>query len=159
MFYLTKLVKEISLLPTNIHIDIQKMISEKMKELEGKVMGEHGYIVTIIEFSQNSKGVVENESGNIIFKIDYKAITFKPFIGEILYAVPNEIDEYGLLLSIGPMKMFVSQHAIGENWSYVQDDWVNSVTGDKVEKNKPLLTQIINIRINYNEITTLGTLQ
>ena len=69
MFYLSSLTKEICLYPKDLTLDIKDLISNKIRELEGSVIGNYGYIISIVEFNQTSKGKVDNETGRVNYKI------------------------------------------------------------------------------------------
>ena len=159
MFYLINLTKELSLAPQNLGTDIKGLISRKIRELEGSVIGEHGYIVTIVEFNQQGKGIVENESGNVNFKVNYKAIVYKPFKDEILDAIPVYINEHGFFCRVGPLQIFVSQHML-ENFEFDANEmiWEPTAKGETIELEKPIKLKILATQVNPNEITALGSL-
>ena len=110
MFYLSSLTKEICVYPKDLTSDIKLLISSKIRELEGTVVGNYGYIISIIEFNQTSKGKVDNETGRVNYKIMYKAITFKPVVGEIMNVFPMFINEHGFFCNVGHLQIFISQH-------------------------------------------------
>ena len=117
MFYLSSLTKEICVYPKDLTSDIKELISSKIRELEGTVVGNYGYIISIIEFNQTSKGKIDNETGRVNYKIMYKAITFKPNIGEILNTFPIFINEHGFFCKVGHLQIFISQHMM-KDWKY-----------------------------------------
>jgi DNA-directed RNA polymerase II subunit RPB7 len=161
MFYLTKLSKELSLKPQDLGIDIKNLISTKIKDLEGVVVGDNGYIIAILEFNHSGRGKVDNETGDVNYKIDYQAISFKPIKGEILQAIASIINEYGFFCNIGPLQIFVSEHTIGESWKFESEDnsWNASNSGNpKIVVGSVVTLKIIAIRINSNEISALGTI-
>ncbi len=158
MFYLSSLSKDICIYPKDLGCDIKSLISEKIRELEGTVMGSHGYIVSIVEFNQTSKGKVDNETGRVNYRIMYKAITFKPVIDEILDTFPVFINEHGFFCKVGLLQIFVSQH-IMENMRYnsTNKTWIYP-NNQVIDMDKLVRIQIIAFKINSNEITALGKL-
>jgi DNA-directed RNA polymerase subunit E'/Rpb7 len=135
MFYLSSLTKEICVYPKDLSFDIESLISSKIRELEGTVIGNYGYIISIIEFNRTSKGKIDSETGRVNYKIMYKAITFKPNIGEILNTFPIFINEHGFFCKVGHLQIFVSQHMM-ENWKYNPEE----NTWDKISS-KPISRQ------------------
>jgi DNA-directed RNA polymerase subunit E'/Rpb7 len=125
MFFLSSLTKEISLYPKDLSLNIKTLVSDKIRELEGNVVGNHGYIISIIEFNQTSKGKVDVETGRVNYKIMYKAITFRPVVGEILYTCPFFINEHGFFCKVGSLQIFISQHMM-KKWKYNPEDntWI-----------------------------------
>ena len=156
MFFLTNLTKELSLLPQDLGIDIRELISKKIRELEGNVIGDHGYIVAIVKFERSGTGTVENDTGNVNFKIAYEAITYKPIKGEIIKAIPFFVNDHGFFCNVGPLQIFVSKHMMGENWEYIDEVWKNE--DETIDIDIPIKLQIMATRINSNEITALGKL-
>lgn len=184
MFYLSSLTKEICLYPKDLTSDVKSLISSKIRELEGTVVGNYGYIISIIEFNQTSKGKVDNETGRVNYKVMYKAITFKPSVGEILNTYPFFINEHGFFCKVGHLQIFVSQHMM-TNWKFNPEDntWNNTRNNTRIiqvvkkksdseegngeieETNSSIIKigniiriKIIAFRINSNEITALGNL-
>ena len=157
MFYITSLTKTLNLSPQNLGVDIKVLISEKIREVEGKVVGNHGYIVSILEFNKTGKGIV-NESGDVSFRIDYTAITFKPIKNEVLDAIPVFINEYGFFSKVGPSQVFSRLHSNEDGWTYNAEDNIWSSGNNSVEIAKPVRLKILENRIESNEITALGEL-
>jgi DNA-directed RNA polymerase subunit E'/Rpb7 len=178
MFFLSSLTKEICLYPKDLTTDIKSLISDKIRELEGTVVGNYGYIISIIEFNQTSKGKIDNETGRVNYKVMYKAITYKPVVGEILNVSPFFINEHGFFCKVGHLQIFVSQHMM-KNWKYNPEDniWQNKTSeADKTDKTDKTETseirtqniikigdtiriKIIAFRINSNEITALAEIK
>lgn len=157
MFYLTKLTKELSLNPIDLGFGIKELIKIQVRNIENQIIGEHGYVVLIVEFSYTDKGTVEKESGNVSFKINYNAIIFKPIKDEIVDCVVVMITEYGYFCRMGPVKVFVSRCMIDNNWEYLSEEnvWKNDERVI-IEKNSIVRLKLVAVKINSNEITALG---
>lgn len=156
MFYLTNLSKELSILPHDLGKNVEHAISQRMTDLEGLIIGEDGYIVSIIEFSQRGDGIVDNETGKVNFKIEYKAITFKPLKNELVKSEVKFTNEHGFYCTIGPIMVFVSKYKMD---GYTFDLETNSWKGKRDINIKDIvLIEIIAIKINTTEITCLGKL-
>lgn len=158
MFYLTSLTKSLSLNPQDLDTDIKAVISEKIRDLEGTIVGSHGYVVSVLEFDQEGRGFIDNETGKVNFETNYNAIIFRPIQNEILDAVPDSINEYGIFYRIGPMNIFVSQYSISENLEYDFEENVWRNDKDVIEIGKKSRLKIVALRINSDEITALGEL-
>ena len=186
MFYLSSLSREICIYPRDLSSlsdsgSIRNIISNKIRELEGQVIGNHGYIISIVEFNQTSRGKIDNETGRVNFKIMYKAITFKLIQGELIDTVPQIINEYGFFCKVGPVQIFVSQHMMPK-WSFNKekniwnildsddssqndDEYSDDTHRDNTQSIKiikmgsQVRIKIIAFRINSNEITGLGSIE
>lgn len=159
MFYISSLTKEICISPKDFSKDMKATLTSEIKKLEGKIMGNVGYIVHIVEFNQLSDGKVDNETGKIIIKVNYKAVTYALEKNEIIHAIPFYINEHGFFCKINNCKIFTSKHMM-ENYEHdtTNNIWVNKISGSTVEINKLIKLKIITVRINYNEIAAMGIL-
>lgn len=155
MFYLTNMSKELSIFPHDLGKNIESVISQRMTDLEGLILGENGYIVSIVEFSQREDGIIDNETGKVNFKIDYKAITFKPLKDELIKCEVKFTNEHGFYCTIGPIMVFVSKYKMN---NYVFDPYANTWNSEnnKINIGDIIVVEIIAIKINTTEITCLG---
>lgn len=160
MFYLTNLTKDLSIFPSNNNIDIKTLISKKVKDLEGNINRSDGYIVSILEFKYTDGGIVDTDVGSINFKVDYKSITFKLIKGEIIKTIILFMNEHGIFCNIGPIKIFISRYTLKDDWLYDIDKNIwSSKKHDKILKiDDVVIVNILETRINSNEIVSIGTL-
>lgn len=149
MFYISSLVKELCINPEDIREDMKDTITSIIKKLEGTIIGNMGYIIRITEFNQISDCNIDNETGKLLIKVNYKAITFRLEKDEIVHAIIININEHGLFCKIGKCKIFVSRHFI--------DNYENDIK-NKIEINKLIKLKITNVKIDYNEISAIGCL-
>jgi DNA-directed RNA polymerase subunit E'/Rpb7 len=56
-----------------------------------------------------SDGRVQDTSGEVIYKVKFKALVFKPFKGEILDGVITEVTDNGIMIETGPLRSFISK--------------------------------------------------
>jgi DNA-directed RNA polymerase subunit E'/Rpb7 len=182
MFFLTSLTKELSISPSDLVYDstgdlkIEKVISSKINDLEGKIIGENGYIINIVEFTPKSEGIIDNETGKVNYKIDYKAITFKLLESETVQVLIENINEHGLFCRLGPIQIFVSKYilesyvynSIDNTWSRVQTDDPKSVSVDhksvfvdhkSMKIGDIIFVEIIAYKVNTNEMTALAKIK
>lgn len=69
-------------------------IKEKLyQDVEGTCSGRYGYIITVLSLSNISKGKVLPGSGLAEFKVNYQAIVFKPYKGEVLDAIVTTVNK------------------------------------------------------------------
>ena len=48
-------------------------------------------------------------SGEVIFKVNFQALVFKPYKGEILDGVVSDVTSDGIFIESGPLKSFISK--------------------------------------------------
>jgi DNA-directed RNA polymerase subunit E'/Rpb7 len=65
-----------------------------------------------------SDGRVQDTSGDVIYKVKFKALVFRPFRGEVLDGVIHEVSSNGIVIESGPLHSFIS-HLVRK--SYIPD--------------------------------------
>ena len=55
-----------------------------------------------------SEGKVQDTTGDIIYRVQFKALVFKPFRGEVLDGEVVEITDNGIMIQSGPLRSFIS---------------------------------------------------
>ncbi|ERN01420.1 hypothetical protein AMTRI_Chr03g54370 [Amborella trichopoda] len=94
-----------------------------------KATQKHGYLVAVTSLKERGEGKVRDFSGEVIFPVVFKCLTFKPFVGEILHGVITQIMKHGIILKCGPVEnVFLSlkkmedfKYVHGENPIFVND--------------------------------------
>lgn len=69
-------------------------LDDKLRsDVEGKCVGQYGYIITVLNIIDTGSGTVIPGDGAAEFLCRYRAIVFKPFKGEVLEGVVDEISK------------------------------------------------------------------
>ena len=55
-----------------------------------------------------SDGRIQDTTGDVIYKVKFKALVFRPFRGEVLDGEVTQIDDNGFMIESGPFKSFIS---------------------------------------------------
>lgn len=70
---------------------LQFLESKLYSDVEGKCSGQFGYIIAVVSMSDIGNGIVLPGSGQAEFVARYRAIVFKPFKGEVVDGVVNNV--------------------------------------------------------------------
>ena len=62
-------------------------------DVEGTCSGQFGYIIAVVSILDIGKGMVLSGSGQAEFITRYRAIVFKPFKGEVVDGVVNNVNK------------------------------------------------------------------
>ncbi|KAJ3307130.1 DNA-directed RNA polymerase II subunit [Kappamyces sp. JEL0829] len=120
MFFLKTLTHTINLHPQFFGARIVESLHERLHaEVEGTCSGRFGYIISVVQIVSTGQGVLQANTGFAEYKIEYKAIVFKPFKNQVVDAVVTTVNKIGFWCEVGPLKVFVSQKLIPE---YLQFD-------------------------------------
>ena len=107
--------------------------SKLYSDVEGTCSGEFGYIIAVVSILDIGKGLVMPGSGQAEFVTRYRAIVFKPFKGQVVDGVVNNVNkvrrsvpcththlfrrcgsgvfrvrQMGFFADVGPLAVFVS---------------------------------------------------
>lgn len=69
-------------------------------------------------------GRIQDTSGEIIYRVCFAALVFKPFKGEVLDGVVSAVDSEGFTIRSGPLESFVSGLRIAGEYAF--DSQTNS---------------------------------
>ena len=67
--------------------------SKLFSDVEGTCSGQFGYIIAVVSILDIGKGMVLSGSGQAEFITRYRAIVFKPFKGEVVDGVVNNVNK------------------------------------------------------------------
>ena len=70
---------------------LQVLESKLYSDVEGTCSGQFGYIIAVVSMSDIGNGIVLAGSGQAEFVARYRAIVFKPFKGEVVDGVVNNV--------------------------------------------------------------------
>ena len=70
---------------------LQFLESKLYSDVEGTCSGQFGYIIAVVSMSDIGNGIVLPGSGQAEFVARYRAIVFKPFKGEVVDGVVNNV--------------------------------------------------------------------
>ncbi|KAF7968723.1 hypothetical protein HWV62_29589 [Athelia sp. TMB] len=72
---------------------LQFLESKLYSDVEGTCSGQFGYIIAVVHIIDIGKGMVLSGSGQAEFITRYRAIVFKPFKGEVVDGVVNNVNK------------------------------------------------------------------
>ncbi|ORZ02487.1 DNA-directed RNA polymerase II subunit [Syncephalastrum racemosum] len=162
MFFLKDLVHTITLHPSFFGPNMHTQIKEKLyQDVEGTCSGRYGYIITVLSLSNISKGKVLPGSGLAEFKVNYQAIVFKPYKGEVLDAIVTTVNKMGFFADVGPLQVFVSSHLIPNDMHYDPNGNPPCYSSDDqvIHKDMQVRIKLVGTRIDATEIFAIGTIK
>jgi len=165
MFWHIKLERNIVLEPRFFGRKLRDTLMQRLKhEVEGSCTGKHGYIVMVTDFTNISEGMVTDDgTARAKFRVEFDAIAFRPFKGQVLDAVVTEVNKFGFFAEAGPMNLFVSNQLISDDMKFESIDNANRyVSSDKsvsVQKNGEVRVRVVGMRIDAQEIFCVATMK
>ena len=163
MYFVAKLKQNIFLPSIYFDKNIKKrIISNLISTVEGTKTGPFGTVVVVIGIGNFwSNGKLIPGSSSAFYKINYKAITFRVFKGEILDSILTNTTRLGFFCESGSLQIFVSKQFMPDNYYY---DTLNkcfqnkSYENDKINKDLIIRVRIIGLREESNYTQALGSI-
>ncbi|MCE4604793.1 MAG: DNA-directed RNA polymerase [Aeropyrum sp.] len=104
--YYEYLVEEwIGLDPKEIGEDLDEAALDKLRGLEGRIDEDLGIIVAVLEAKIVGDGVIPPLGGDpaVYYPVRYRVLAFKPVIQELVKGIVTRVDEFGLVVNLGPV--------------------------------------------------------
>jgi DNA-directed RNA polymerase II subunit RPB7 len=109
MFFVRDLTYHMTLHPSFFNPGISEIIfNELLRAVEGTLQGDYYVICVFDNGIIISEGMVIPGTGRVDYNVNYKAICFKPFRGEVVDGFVTEAQSTGIFVEVGPMMVFIS---------------------------------------------------
>jgi len=129
MFYEEKLNDHIRVSPDLFNIPTKDAVIKQIKKkYDGYISEELGTIIDVIDVDEIGEGVIVPGDGANFFNVDFKVISFRPELQEIVPGKIRDLADFGAFLSMGPIEGMI-------HISQTMDDFV-SFGKDKVLQGK-----------------------
>ncbi|KAH9479293.1 DNA-directed RNA polymerase II subunit rpb7 [Psilocybe cubensis] len=174
MFFIKELTHTILLHPSYFGPRMLSFLENKLySDVEGTCSGQFGYIIAVVSVLDIGKGMVLSGSGQAEFITRYRAIVFKPFKGEVVDGVVNNVNKmldrsrslylikYTPLASFevfaysSPFQLILPDMKFDPNSnppSFASEDQI-------IEKNTKIRLKIVGTRVDATEIFAIGTIK
>ncbi|KAL9939697.1 hypothetical protein V8E36_001514 [Tilletia maclaganii] len=164
MFFLQTLKHTINLHPSYFGPNMISYLEAKLRdEIEGSCSGRYGYIIRVLRIISSGQGVIKPSTGVAEFVMEYNAIVFKPFKGEVVDAVVTTVNKMGFFAEVGPLNMFVSSHLIPSDFNFAQNtnppQYISQEKAEVIAKGTKVRLRIVGTRIDAAEIFAIATMK
>ena len=148
--------------PKNLNSDIKNNIKSLLEtSLEGRC-NINGFIVKIHRIIEYSDGFLISEilNGNVMYNITYLCNICIPMENTVIIAQVKIINQELIIGINGPIMIFIPKENVDLNTWNITDGYINKETKRKLQPFDYILIQILDKRINRNElqIKTIGKL-
>ncbi|TNV76217.1 hypothetical protein FGO68_gene17022 [Halteria grandinella] len=152
MFFFVKIQKHIRLQPEELGKNLITKIRDKIDStMVGTCSAVHGYIIHIVTFKDKDvniqDGRIQDTTGEVIFRVSFTALVFKPFVDEVLDGVVVEVTNNGIIIRSGPLESFISAARVAESES--GEFFHDSSTNQFVSRRDPNLRIRTDSEIRY----------
>lgn len=132
-------------------------------QVEGACNGKYGYVVTVVAVHDVGRGKLRDDgSGLATFRVEYQALTVRPFRGEVVDAVVTSVNKMGFFAEAGPLQLFCSSHLVPEDLEFSAAGDAAFVSADgatRVEPDSEVRLRIVGVRTDASEIFAIATMK
>lgn len=95
-----------------------------------------GYFLAVTTVASIGEGKVRQQSGDVLFPVDFSCITFKMLTGEVLEGIVHKILKHGIFLRCGPAESVYLSHQKMDDYQYVpgENPYFMNSKSSKIEK-------------------------
>ena len=166
MFYVKNLEHEVQLSPMHFGPKLKGTIMTLLKEqVQGLALANYGYVVHVVEVPEDKirSGIIEYDSGDVVFTVQYTALLLRPFINEVLDAVVSQCNPLGFFAFVGPLRIFVSKHSMPEDmfngFDGEKDAWVSDDKEVVISSGCGVRLKIKGRTVEEGNISAIGTIK
>lgn len=154
-------IEPIVMNPSSLGKELQNLIKAKLIErVQGSVTERYGYIICVVKFMEIGYGKILDTSGDVLFNVKYKAVVLKPFINEIMDGVVEKIEPYGVHVSAGVLKIFISSSNFPGDFEYNENtkSYKSESQNDEIRIDSEVRFRITGINFEFNEFLSTGVM-
>ncbi|KAL3828729.1 hypothetical protein ACJIZ3_017531 [Penstemon smallii] len=117
---------------------LQRAIITRLMEVFAakKATKDLGYFLAVTTVQSIGEGKVRQQSGDVLFPVDFTCITFKMLVGEVLEGIVDKILKHGIFLKCGPTDRVYLSHLKMADYQYVpgENPYFMNEKSSKIEK-------------------------
>ena len=108
MFKILTVKDEVRVPPTKFGLELKQGVKESLQEqVEGKINPDIGVFLAITEVLSIGEGKIIPEDGAIYYTVEYKVLTYRPELNEIVLGEVVDVTEFGAFTRIGSLDALV----------------------------------------------------
>ncbi|GAB4850640.1 hypothetical protein Ancab_029951 [Ancistrocladus abbreviatus] len=102
MFFLSRLEHKFRLPPHLLDLPLEDAIKRQIDSFFlDKVIAKYGLCISLYDIKSIDGGFILPNEGSPTYKVDFRMVMFRPFVGEVISARLKESNRNGLRLSVG----------------------------------------------------------
>ena len=104
MYKILTVKDEVRVPPINFDLDLNEALKQSLQDsVEGTMNPDVGVFLAITEVTTIGEGKIVPEDGAVFYPAEFKVLTYKPEINEIVLGEVVDITEFGAFIRIGPI--------------------------------------------------------
>lgn len=133
MFYKIQLKDHIRVPPDHFNLDVEEAVIKRIrKKYESHISKDIGIAVDVLEVNKIGEGIIIPGDGASYYDVDFRILSFKPELQEVVLGKIKDIADFGAFISLGPIEGMI-------HVSQTMDDFVsfskdNVLSGKETKK-------------------------
>lgn len=133
MFYEIEARSHVRVPPASFKDDTKEaIVKELIKRYDGYISKQFGVVVGVVEVSKIGEGIIIPGDGAAYYDTQFKFLTFKPELQEMIVGKVTEISDFGAFINIGPLDGMA--HISQTMDDYVSFSKSNTLTGKESKR-------------------------
>eukprot|EP00002_Diphylleia_rotans_P017986 TRINITY_DN3485_c0_g1_i4.p1 TRINITY_DN3485_c0_g1~~TRINITY_DN3485_c0_g1_i4.p1 ORF type:complete len:172 (-),score=32.68 TRINITY_DN3485_c0_g1_i4:197-712(-) len=160
MFAEVIIPKEVAMAPRTLGRHLQDEIREKiLNDVEGTCSPTFGFVLKVLALTKIGLGVVKEASAYVIFPVEFKALVYRPFCGEIVDAKILTIKDNLVLATVGPFRINIGKTKFPPHISISPDHKIiMQGSPDPIEKDAIIRVRIEKLSFRLGVFSGMGTI-
>lgn len=162
-FFVVTMHRRVQIHPRFFGVKLSDVLTQRLiLEVEGTFAGRYGFIIAVLQVIEPiPTGELDDQTGFAVFPLEYQAVVFRPFLGEVLDSVVSKVTPHGFFAESGPLTIFVSHHLLPPGMKYFGDveQWRSQDEEDLIAKDTAVRSRIIGLKIEASEISVTASIK
>ena len=164
MFFIMNFTKDVTISPADLSKDLKKIIRVKLiEQITGDCNEKYGYFIKVLKIGDIQNGYIMDGSGDIIFKMSYEAVLFRPFVNEVSDGIIEKILPLGggIHVKVGPMLVFIPKENIPNTYIFEEKNnyyYNEKDDSDILKEGEKVRFKYKDIQFDQNDFKPVGTM-
>jgi DNA-directed RNA polymerase subunit E' len=151
VFKILTIKDEVRVPPTKFDLELNEAVKRSLQEqVEGKMHPDIGVFLAVTDVLAVGEGRIIPEDGAIYYPVDFKILTYRPEINEIVIGEVVDITEFGAFTRVGPLDALIHVSQIMDD--KISYDAKNAVftgkkTGHKLKEGDLVKARVVGVSL------------
>lgn len=151
MFKILTIKDEIGVPPTKFDLELNEAVKQALQEqVEGKMHPDIGVFLCVTDVLDVGEGKIIPEDGAIYYPVEFKILTYRPEINEIVIGEVVDITEFGAFTRVGPLDALIHVSQIMDDkisYDVKNSVFVGKKTGYKLKEGDLVKARVVGVSL------------
>ena len=134
MFYILDVEEHVRVEPKHFGLPTKEAIEKQLNDdFVNSVTKELGYVVAVVSVGEIDDGVIISGDGAAYYRTNFKLVSWRPELHELVYGTISEITNFGAFMQVGPARGMI--HISQTMEDYVSLSKTGTLSGKASKRN------------------------